>query len=231
MLPSANYCAANTNTFKSCGGKGIKMSVMRNKIQRHTVTAGRWSQKEQWAFRWGANVYSKTRNRRGREFIRYKPQDLVAVAYKLLNVHKKQMFGRTWVRLYDNQEDKKSHQDFNAIYRQSGGRTMLRLCEAPSTCTYSTLFYKRHQGSFEFDPYNLMLKEWDSVNNRFHDDFDLYKSYEDVISGAQPFRYCSFGGAGFPKSCGLTEAVNGEAVSAGAASPKVPRFSMWALEV
>ena len=121
--------------------------------------------------------------------------------------------------------------DFNSIYWQAGGpRVFARVCDEGSKCKYSTLFYKRMNAK-EFNPYRLLLNRWSQEHNRFHEDFEIYKSYDDMMRGQNAFQYCNwdFDGIGFPRNCGLTSSTN-DWISDVFENNDVKNHSLWMLD-
>merc|ERR1711959_184583 len=67
-----------------------------------------------------------------------------------------------------------------------------------------TAVYKRKTDWNGLDAYELFLNMWSIKDgNKFHEDFDIYSSYDDAVADRNPWQYCNGDdkGVGFPRDC------------------------------
>jgi hypothetical protein len=65
------------------------------------------------------------------------------------------------------------------------------------------IYYKRKSSVDSFSLYDNMVKEWEKTNNVLGTDFDLYSTYNDLLSDTNKWTYCTYGGGvGSFRHCG-----------------------------
>jgi hypothetical protein len=75
------------------------------------------------------------------------------------------------------------------------------------TSKVESAVYKRRTAWGSIDQYELFVNKWDvKGENTFHEDFDIFSSYEDAVADKNPWKYCNGGdrGVGFPRDCGAS---------------------------
>merc|ERR1719409_948350 len=87
-------------------------------------------------------------------------------------------------------------EEFNAL---ANSATYIRY-----TTNEVTAVYKRKTCWKDLDAYDLFLSTWSVRDgNVFHEDFDIFSSYEDAVADLNPWQFCNGDdkGVGFPRDC------------------------------
>lgn len=97
---------------------------------------------------------------------------------------------------------------FNDLFWDSSAKLVVRLC-AGCAASHRVIYYKRLTNVCTFQPYEYLKSNWRSLNNVLHTDFELYSTYEDVVSGSNPWQRCNYDdySVGFPRDCGPSSGV------------------------
>jgi len=90
-------------------------------------------------------------------------------------------------------------------------RIIRRKC-ASCDNSHKEIFYKRLKPvPEEIDLLDILMNNWFNIaGNTWHEDFELYSSYQDALNGSNPWTWCNFNdrNVGFPRDCGPTGRVN-----------------------
>jgi hypothetical protein len=124
-----------------------------------------------------------------------------------------------------NGEDEVGKLAFDLAFDASDTYIIHRVCK---NCldSHKDIYYRRlTEVPNNVSMYDLLYKRWEEVGNEFNSDFTLHTTYGDALGGSDAWEYCDFvqAGAGdaesvgFPKNCGPTTAVGGQANAWGAA--------------
>lgn len=100
---------------------------------------------------------------------------------------------------------------FNEMFRNSQSHIARRECQ-DCTGTHQLIFYKRLTNVDSFNAFDYLANNWFSSNNNLNSDMQLFSTYEDAVSGNNPWQYCNYddSGVGFPRDCGPTGYVGGQ---------------------
>lgn len=92
---------------------------------------------------------------------------------------------------------------FNTFARESSMGIFRREC-TPNSCKadYRDIYIRRYEPLTNYDPYEDLMVKWRG-DVGFHEKFDIFSSFEDAISGSNPWMYCNGNdnGVGFPRDC------------------------------
>ena len=123
-------------------------------------------------------------------------------------------------------------QAFNAAFQlaatELGLPIVRRECSSCTSTAHQDIYYKRPTAPETFEPYSYMVSDWISTSNTQHIDFELYSTFEDAVSGTNPWCCCTFddAGIGFPRDCGPLSTIGGNWNSAGRGGQADVRFSV-----
>lgn len=219
-----------------------QFALVRTDWHMNAKVRGGDGHRTRWAWFSNKRVWAtQSVSRGGRTFDRKRANDQDVAWLHVRSIptplRKTDLFGKHgWYLMMQRQGNtwgvRHSNQDFNSMYWQSGApRVFARVCDEGSKCTHSTLFYKRLNNK-DFDPYGVLLHSWTyRYNNVFNQDFEIYKSYDDMIRGENRFTFCNFdGGVGFPRDCGLIGATSYDWISDKHDNSRVPNWSLYMLD-
>lgn len=109
-------------------------------------------------------------------------------------------------------------QTHGAISTDAGAAIVNEIFEHRSTGVIKYLvdgrpynYYQRLRDIEGFDMYSNLAITWASERNVMHTDFEMYTTYADLAARRRPWAFCNYDdpGVGYPRDCGVTEAVGG----------------------
>mmetsp|Transcript_7566 Transcript_7566/g.11135 ORF Transcript_7566/g.11135 Transcript_7566/m.11135 type:complete len:511 (+) Transcript_7566:55-1587(+) len=97
-------------------------------------------------------------------------------------------------------------EQFMTLFNASTNKIVRRVCRS---CweSHREIYYKRITPvPSTLDLYDTFLNNWFSTDNVLNEDFELYSTYEDALSGDNKWTYCNYDdeNVGFPRDCGPT---------------------------
>ena len=101
-----------------------------------------------------------------------------------------------------------SMEEFNEMFAKSPNQIVRRRC-FECDHTHKDIYYRRYDTNGQlpegFDLLYILKNYWHDIDgNKFHQDFELFSTYDDALNNRNPWLYCNFGykTIGFPRDCG-----------------------------
>jgi hypothetical protein len=109
-----------------------------------------------------------------------------------------QVYGRGGYSYPDETQEELWSPWYEGRYTKDAVFYVRRLCNSCSKDSHKDIIYKRRTTvPDEMDFRDLLLDDWnDREGNHFHDDFDLFSTFEDAVNDENPWSYCNFNSNG-----------------------------------